>query len=274
LKRAPRRGRAVGQAARGRLAVHGHFYQPERRDPFSGLVLADPAASPAHDWNERITDECYAANAERGNFGRIGWDLGPTLARWLRRERPDVHAAIARQEMGRNGMAQAFHHVILPLASVRDRRTEIRWGLRDFELRFGHRPLGLWLPETAVDLLTLRIAAEEGVRFTILAPWQAGAAVDTRRLYRVELGRGGSMIVAFYDEVLSARVSFDPGATLDADRFALEAVAPALVPAPPKPSAGSAHAPLGTPDHSTSSSSSASRDPHSLRQAEASSAPA
>ena len=237
MKRAPGRGRAVGQAARGRLAVHGHFYQPERRDPFSGVVPADLAAFPAHDWNERITDECYAPNAERGNFGRIGWDLGPTLARWLRRERPDLHAAIVRQEMGRNGMAQAFHHAILPLASVRDRRTEIRWGLRDFELRFGHRPGGLWLPETAVDLLTLRIAAEEGVRYTILAPWQAGAAVDTRRLYRVELGGGGSMIVAFYDELLSARVSFDPGATLDADRFALEAVAPALAEAPPVPAA-------------------------------------
>lgn len=275
MKRAPGRGRAVGQAARGRLAVHGHFYQPERCDPFSSLVPGDPAASPAHDWNERITDECYAPNAERGNFGRIGWDVGPTLARWLRRERPDVHTAIVRQEMGRNGMAQAFHHAILPLASVRDRRTEIRWGLRDFELRFGHRSLGLWLPETAVDLLTLRIAAEEGVRYTILAPWQAGVAVDTRRLYRVELGGGDSMIVAFYDDVLSARVSFDPGATLDADRFALESVAPALAgTAAPQPSAGFPHAPLGTPGDSDSPSGTAPGDPHSFRRSEVPSLPA
>ena len=125
-------------------------------------------------------------------------------------------------------MAQAFHHSILPLASAADRRTEIRWGLRDFELRFGRRPAGLWLPETAVDLATLRIAAEEGVRYTILAPWQAAeSGLDTRRPYRVELGGGRSIVVVFYDAGLSAAVSFEPEATSDADRFARERVAAA-----------------------------------------------
>ena len=113
-------------------------------------------------------------------------------------------------------MAQAFHHAILPLAGARDRRTEIHWGLRDAELRFGHRPSGLWLPETAVDLLTLRIAAEAGVRYTILAPWQAATGgLDARRLYRVALGADRHMIVAFYDGALSAAVSFEPSATAD-----------------------------------------------------------
>ena len=144
---------------RGRLAVHAHFYQPDRRDPFSGLIPEDPSAGPERDWTTRIAAECYAPNAQRRNFARIGWDLGPALATWLRRERPEIHAAIQAQENGRNGLAMGYHHSILPLASPRDRRTEIRWGLRDFELRFGHRPAGFWLPVTAVDLLTLRIAA-------------------------------------------------------------------------------------------------------------------
>jgi hypothetical protein len=212
-----------------RLAIHGHFYQPDRRDPFSGAVVPDPAAAPHPDWNSRITAECYAPNAERGNFRRIGWDVGPVLSTWLRRERPDVHDAIVAQETGRNGLAVGYHHSILPLASMRDRRTEIRWAMRDFELRFGHRPVGVWLPETAVDMPTLRICVDEGVRYTILAPWQAGQdGIETRRPYRVPLGDGREIVVALYDQVLSSAVSFEPGATVNADQFVQERVRPRL----------------------------------------------
>ncbi|MDQ3870918.1 MAG: DUF3536 domain-containing protein [Chloroflexota bacterium] len=220
--------------SRGRLAVHGHFYKPDRRDPFSGLLPRDPAAAPYPDWTSRITAECYAPNAEHVNFARIGWDLGPALATWLRRERADVHDAIVRQENGLNGLAIGYHHSILPLASARDRRTEIRWGIRDFQLRFGRRPSGLWLPETAVDLLTLRIAYEEGIRYTILAPWQAGVeSVDTRRPYAVGLGGDRRMTVGFYNRPLSTAVSFEPDATVNADRFAREFVLPRLAGGPP-----------------------------------------
>jgi hypothetical protein len=127
-------------------------------------------------------------------------------------------------------MAQSFHHTILPLASAADRRTEIRWGMREFEIRFGLRARGLWLPETAVDLATLRIAAEEGATYTILAPWQAAdMGIDTRRPYRVDLGSGLSITVVFFDSGLSAAASFEPEATSDADRFARERVAPRIV---------------------------------------------
>ena len=211
-----------------RLSIHGHFYQPSREDPFTGLTPPEPAAAPYRDWNDRIAAECYGPNAAAGNFGRISFDLGPTLGRWLRRERPETHDAIAAQGRGHGVMAQPFHHAILPLAATRDRRTEIAWGLRDAELRFGHRPAGLWLPETAVDLLTLRIAADLGVRYTILAPWQAATSgLDTRRLYRVDLGAGRQIVVAFYDGPLSAAVSFEPGATADAARFVEERARPA-----------------------------------------------
>lgn len=212
----------------GAFAVHGHFYQPPREDPFSGHTLSDPTAAPAMDWTSRIAAESYAPNAAEGNFGRIGWDLGPTLARWLRRERPDLHDAIVGQDDGTNGMAQGYHHAILPYASARDRRTEIRWGLRDFELRVGRRPTGIWLPETAVDRLTLRICAEEGVRWTILAPWQADGSVDTGMAYAAEPGGGLRIGVGFYDAELSAAVSFDPHATSDADRFLELLVRPRL----------------------------------------------
>jgi hypothetical protein len=214
---------------RGQLAIHGHFYQPAREDPFGGPLPADPTGSPRVDWNDRIAAECYGPNAASGNFGRISFDLGPTLATWLRRERPETHDAIVNQGRGGNVMAQGYHHAILPLASVRDRRTEIRWGLRDAELRFGRRPTGLWLPETAVDLLTLRIAAEEGVTWTILAPWQAATTdLETRRPYRVEVGGGRQLTVVFYDGALSASVSFEPAATSDALDFAGGYVAPRL----------------------------------------------
>jgi hypothetical protein len=214
---------------RGRLAVHAHFYQPSRIDPWTGLMPEEPSAAPFHDWNERVDAECYRPNAQRGNLERISWDLGPTLASWLAANDRPTYQAFVAAAAHRNAMAQAFNHAILPLASAADRRTEIRWGLREFEIRFGHRPAGLWLPETAVDLPTLRIAAEEGVRYTILAPWQsADAGIDTRRPYRVELGEGQSIVVVFYDAGLSTAVSFEPDATSDADRFARERVAARL----------------------------------------------
>ena len=270
---------------RGRLVVHAHFYQPLRADPFTGRIPREPAASPFHDWNERINQECYRANAQRGNLGHISWDLGPTLATWLKtadlatyeafvaadvpetagdaagdagvtandlargaggagpttaegagsttaqpRPRPTRRATDVRETAATvhgNAMAQPFHHAILPLASLADRRTEVRWGIRAFELRHGRRPDGMWLPETAVDLATLRILAEHGIRYTILAPWQAAdASLDTRRLYRVELGGGRSMGVAFYDGVLSGAVSFEPTATADADAFIRDRLIP------------------------------------------------
>jgi hypothetical protein len=207
-------------ATRPTLSIHGHFYQPAREDPFTGLVARDPSAAPAHDWNDRIAIEAYAPNAELGNFGKIGWDLGPTVARWLREHRRELHDAIMSQAAPESVMAQGYHHAILPLASARDRRTEIRWAMRDVELRTGYRPTGLWLPEAAVDWLTLRIAAEEGIRWTILAPWQADEDVDTRVAHQVDLGDGLRLVVGFYDAGLSATVSFDAASTADADRFA------------------------------------------------------
>jgi hypothetical protein len=243
---------------RPKLAVHGHFYQPERRNPFTGEVAPQPAAAPYRDWNARIDAECYKPNAERGNLRHVSYDLGPTLADWLagsdaethrrfvasdrpgpsaasdepvtRAAGPDGHALPDTADPAQgNAMAQAYHHTILPLASMADRRTEIRWGLRDFELRFGRRPAGIWLPETAVDNATLRILVGEGIRYTILAPWQAAdSRIDTRRPYRVELGRGKAIVVVFYDAVLSSSASFESDATMNADSFARERVLPRL----------------------------------------------
>jgi hypothetical protein len=220
--------------SRGRLAVHAHFYQPHRADPFTGQVPVEPSAAPFRDWNARIEAECYRPNAQRGTLRHISYDLGPTLASWMEEAAPATYRGFVAGdrppgvERG-NAMAQGFHHSILPLASAAERRTEIRWGLRDFLHRFGRPAEGLWLPETAVDLATLRDLAEEGVRYTILAPWQAAEShLETRRPYRVELGGGRTIVVAFYDAGLSAAVSFEPAATADADRFARERIAARL----------------------------------------------
>ena len=212
---------------RGRLAVHAHFYQPSRLDPWTGEVQAEPSAAPFHDWNERVNAECYRPNAERGTLANISFDLGPTLASWLAVADPATYRRFTAD--GAGAIAQAFHHSILPLASAADRRTEIDWGIRDFEIRFGRRPAGMWLPETAVDLPTLRALADAGIAFTILAPWQAAEdGIDTRRPYRVDLGHDRSIAVVFYDAGLSTSASFEPEATADADRFVRERVGPRL----------------------------------------------
>jgi hypothetical protein len=220
---------------RGRLAVHAHFYQPSRVDPWTGTVPEEPAAAPFHDWNARVDAECYRPLSARGTLRHISFDLGPTLAGWLATEDPETHDRFVGGSGAGDVLAQAYHHTILPLASAADRVTEVRWGLRDAEVRFGRRPAGLWLPETAVDTPTLRLLANEGVVYTILAPWQAAAdgRIDTRRPYRVDLGGDRSIVVVFYDGPLSAAVSFEPEATSDADRFAREWVAPRFGPSPP-----------------------------------------
>ena len=224
--------------SRPRLVVHAHFYQPFRVDPFSGHVPPDPSAAPFRDWNERITAECYRPNAERGTLAYASWNLGPTLTDYLASAAPEVLGllAVSDQEGRQPAIAQPFHHSILPLASMHDRRTEIRWGLRDFEVRFGRPARAMWLPETAVDLATLGLLAEAGVEATILAPWQADAAgLDTRMPYRVDVGGGRPLTVVFYDGELSAAVSFEPAVTRDADRFARERVAPRFAGAPAGP---------------------------------------
>ena len=217
--------------SRGRLVVHGHFYQPSRTDPFSGDIPRDASAAPAHDWTARVSAESYRPNAERGNLAHMSWDLGPTLATWMEHHDPIAYRGFLAGDRGVNGLAQSFHHTILPLASAADRRTEIRWGMRDFEWRFGRPAVGMWLPETAVDKVTLRLLAEAGIAHTILAPWQASEPyVDTRRPYRVEVGDGRSLAVAFYDGDLSGAVSFEPRATADADRFAQDVVESRMAP--------------------------------------------
>ena len=168
------------------LVLHGHFYQPPREDPWTGVVPEQPGAAPFHDWNERITAECYRPNAELGTFEHLSYNVGPTLLSWLEAHHPDVLGRIVDADrMTGRAIAQAYGHAILPLCNERDVRTHVRWGILDFVHRFGRRPDGMWLPETAVNDFVLRVLAEEGIRFTILAPGQIDADEPPRSgLYR------------------------------------------------------------------------------------------
>jgi len=218
------------------LAIHGHFYQPPREDPATGEIPPEPSAAPFDHWNQRITAECYRPNAELGNFDRLSFNLGPTLATWMEKDEPEVLRRIvagdrvSRERWGEGGaLAQPFHHTILPLATRREKELEVAWGIADFVHRFGHKPRGLWLPETAVDTETLAVVAEAGIELVILAPWQArragGGELDPSRPAWVKLPGGRRIAVFLYRGEPSARLSFDPQATSDADRFAGELAA-------------------------------------------------
>jgi hypothetical protein len=226
------------------VVIHGHFYQPPRDDPWFESVEAQPSAAPYHDWNERVTAECYdAVVAARvpGAGGRISrivntlefmsFNFGPTLLAWMETEARETYEAILRADAHSrtrmnghgNALAQAYHHTILPLASRREKTTEIRWGMADFRARFGRDPSGMWLPETAVDAETLDVLAQEGIAFTILAPHQVKNVPPLGQpgLYRTPSGRSIALFV--YNGPMSHGVAF--GALLnDAAQWARDMV--------------------------------------------------
>lgn len=211
------------------VIIHGHFYQPPREDPFLDEVEAEPSAAPFHDWNQRIERECYRAvvaariTSADGRIERlvntlesISFDFGPTLLEWMEREARATYDAIiaadrasaARLGGHGNAIAQPYHHTILPLASRRDKRTEVRWGIADFRRRFGREPEGMWLPETAVDHETLEVLAEEGIRFTIVAPHQVQKAPPGGRPGLCRLSEARSIALFVYRGDSSHAVAF------------------------------------------------------------------
>jgi alpha-amylase/alpha-mannosidase (GH57 family) len=229
----------------GYVCIHGHFYQPPRENPWLETVEVQDSAYPYHDWNERITAECYAPNSAArtlntekriirilNNYEKISFNIGPTLLSWMEAKAPRVYRAIlqadhaSKERFSGHGsaMAQAYHHIIMPLANQRDKHTQVAWGIRDFEHRFGRSPEGMWLPETAVDIETLEILAKFGIKFTILAPRQArqegkiggrswkdvsGERIDPSMPYRLDLPSGRKISLFFYDGPISRAVAFE-----------------------------------------------------------------
>ncbi|HEY5219356.1 MAG TPA: DUF3536 domain-containing protein [Gemmatimonadaceae bacterium] len=229
------------------VVVHGHFYQPPRENPWLGRVEVEPNAAPFHDWNARINSECYkpcsearllnAAGqvSERTNlYSLMSFDAGPTLLRWMEPNAPDTYRAMlagdaesARRLDGHgNAVAMPYHHVILPLASRRDKIVEIRWGLADFRRRFGRDAEGFWMPETAVDEETLIVLAEQGVKFTIVAPRQVERPPTNGEPLRFSTGGGREIALFVYDGALAAGVAF--GQLLKSGDLLARALAPDL----------------------------------------------
>jgi len=226
------------------LCIHGHFYQPPRENPWLEAVEVQDSAHPYHDWNERITAECYAPNAasrildgegriERivNNYAQISFNFGPTLLAWLEEKKPEVYRSIlegdelsrARYSGHGSALAQPYNHLIMPLANERDRRTQLVWGLADFEHRFGRKAEGAWLPETAVDLETLELLAAADLRFTILSPTQAARVrppggewrtfegedlIDPTLPYKLVLPSGREIALFFYDGQIAKGVAY------------------------------------------------------------------
>jgi alpha-amylase/alpha-mannosidase (GH57 family) len=229
------------------ICIHGHFYQPPRENPWLETVETQDSAAPYHDWNERVCAESYAANGAArilngrnqiisivNNYSRISFNIGPTLMSWLENNAPRTYRMILDGERSSrknfhghsSAIAQVYNHMILPLAITRDRVTQIRWGIADYERRYGRAPEGMWLAETAADTESLRLLAEYGIKFTVLAPnqckriralddpaaaWIATpeASVDTTRPYVVRLPSGASIAVFFYNGPVSRAIAFE-----------------------------------------------------------------
>ena len=237
------------------ICVHGHFYQPPRENPWLETVEIQESAAPWHDWNARISAECYSRNAasrilnEQGfikkicnNYSRMSFNIGPTLLTWLEDNDPLCYNAILEADIeGKKrfsghgpALAQVYNHIIMPLASRRDKETQIKWGIADFEKRFKRFPEGMWLAECAVDTETLEVLAENGILFTVLSPYQAesvrvqgwggwqdvtGGRIDSRQAYVCNLPSGRKINLFFYDGVLSQKIAFG-GLLDDGERFA------------------------------------------------------
>lgn len=227
------------------FCIHGHFYQPPRENPWLEAVEEQDSAFPYHDWNLRITEECYASNgASRilndqkqilkivNNYAKISFNFGPTLLSWMQTETPHVyqriidadHASLQNLENHGSAMAQAYNHMIMPLANATDKYTQVYWGIKDFEFRFKRKPEGMWLPETAVDLATLKIMADLGLTFTILAQHQAkqvrklgeeqwhdvtGGKIDPTQAYLLKFPDNKTINIFFYDGPVSQAVAFE-----------------------------------------------------------------
>lgn len=226
------------------ICIHGHFYQPPRENAWLEQIELQDSAYPYHDWNERVTAECYAPNATSrildsqnyitqivNNYAKISFNFGPALIAWLEQNAPEVYRAIldadreSQQTFSGHGsaLAQAYNHIIMPLANRQDKYSQVLWGMRDFEHRFQRKPEGMWLPETAVDLETMDILAELGIRFTILAPRQAsrvrkigtnvwddvsGGYIDPTMAYELNLPSGRKLSLFFYDDPITRAVAF------------------------------------------------------------------
>ena len=237
------------------LCVHGHFYQPPRENPSLEAIELQDSAYPYHDWNERVTAECYAPNGWSrilndkqeiteimNNYASMSFNFGPTLLSWIQQKAPKVYATVlqadqqSQERFGGHGsaIAQGYNHMILPLANRRDKITQVKWGMADFESRFQRKPEGMWLPETAVNTETLEVLAGNGIRFTILAPRQAkrvrrkdgrkwvdvtGDRIDPSRAYEVRLPSKKSITTFFYDGPISRAVAFE-GLLGSGQRFA------------------------------------------------------
>jgi alpha-amylase/alpha-mannosidase (GH57 family) len=218
------------------ICIHGHFYQPPRENPWLEEVEIEESARPYHDWNAKITAECYAPNSSSrimdmeekiigllNNYSKISFDFGPTLLYWISRREPELYQSILEsdKESARlcsghgSAMAQAYNHIIMPLANDRDKETQIKWGIEDFEARFERYPEGMWLPETAVDTKTLEILANNGIKFTVLAPHQAkrsrkfddsdwidngNGSIDTKQVYKCNLPSGKNINIFFFNK--------------------------------------------------------------------------
>lgn len=241
------------------LTVHGHFYQPPRENPWIEEIELQESAAPQHDWNDKICWQCYEPNSVSrivdnqnrilsivNNYELMSFNFGPTLLSWMEVHAPYAYKRIIEADKNSTflyeghgcAIAQVYNHVIMPLANLNDKYTQVIWGVKDFEKRFNRKPEGIWLAETAVDAETLEVLVDCGIKYTILSPHQAQCvkelgntqdiwhdvswgSIDPSQPYRyfVDEAENKYIDLFFYDGAISKSVAFD-NLLCDGNKFA------------------------------------------------------
>ncbi|HCJ67232.1 MAG TPA: glycoside hydrolase [Elusimicrobia bacterium] len=234
------------------VVFHGHFYQPPRENPWIEAMEKQFSAYPYHDWDERIACECYIPNSNArvkneknrtidivNNYSYISFNFGPTLLSWYEKSYPEEYLWLIEadriSQKNNNGhgnaIAQVYNHIIMPLANQRDKKTQVKWGIKEFEYRFKRKLEAIWIPEIACNYETIKILIEEKMKFIILAPSQAqrirpigrkewidvsSGNIDPKRPYRFFLKDKENKIIPdkfvdifFYDGPLSRAAAFE-----------------------------------------------------------------
>lgn len=197
-----------------------HFYQPPR----SILRPDGRTISVVPQINEEIFQQCYQPLLVEGWAIKPGvvFSLYPSLRSWIKKNHPGEWEKIKTNidnlpDKEYAVVGDSLIHSILPLHSLEDQKILIAAGKQSFKKDFSFDPKGIWLPEGAVSIETLRIAVEAGYEFVVLKDNQL--TKTNHNPSWVELGNGSRIAVVFFSGNTTDIVANQPEKTNNGDNF-------------------------------------------------------